>query len=64
MSLTLLLVMVKKKQLQRNSKTEVKNSYLKISKKINSKKNSKKNRPNNLMISSNNTKKNAKQKKK
>ena len=49
--------MVKKKQLQRNSKTEVKNSYLKKSKKINSKKNSKKNRPNNLMISSNNTKK-------
>ena len=64
MSLTLLLVMVKKKQLQRNSKTEVKNTYLKKSKKINSKKNLKKNKPKNLMISSNNTKQNTKQKKK
>ena len=63
MSLTLLLVMVKKKQLQRNSKTEVKNTYLKKSKKINSKKNLKKNKPKNLMISSNNTKQNTKQKK-
>jgi len=57
--------MVKKRQLQRSSKTECKNSCLKKSKKINAKKNSKKNKPINLMIPSNNSilKKNSKQKK-